>query len=91
MKPVGGVLAMTTGFIMNEGQKNDFNSYIYTLSLDHFCVLIVKIQCWLRKICGAEKLLNNVFGNNVEQPSSWPDVSQTFIDQLRHLFIHNIA
>ena len=26
-------------------KKSNFNSYIYTLFLDHFWVLIVKIQC----------------------------------------------
>ena len=51
-------------------KETKFNSYIYTLFLDHFCVLIVMIRCKLYKIHGVEKLLNNVFGHNVERPSS---------------------
>ena len=56
---------------------SDFNSYIYTLFLDHFCVLIVKIRSY-KKISGVEKLLNNAFGHNVEQPlnaSAWGELS----------------
>ena len=58
-------------------KNSNFNFYIYTLFLDHFCVLIVMIPCSLCSIHGIEKLLNNVFGHNVEQPLSWLDVNQT--------------
>ena len=40
---------------------------VFTLFLDYFCVLIVKIRYELCKICGVEKLLNNMFGHNIEQ------------------------
>ena len=48
---------------MNVKQSN-FNSYIYTLFLDHFYVLIVKVRYYLCKIRGAEKLLTDLFGHN---------------------------
>ena len=53
MKPGGGakipwsayILATTTGFITRWTSKNQILIYIYTLFLDDFCVLIVKIRC----------------------------------------------
>ena len=42
------------------------------------------------QIHGVEKLLNNVFGHNVEQPSSWLDVKR-YVDQSRLLFIREVA
>ena len=36
-------------------KKSNFNSYIYTLFLDHFCVLIVMIRCSLCNIHAVEK------------------------------------
>ena len=69
----------TTGFITRGTsiKKKKKFSYIYTLSLDHFCLLIVKIRFYLCKTRGVEKLLNNEFGHKVEQPSSFLDVSRT--------------
>ena len=39
--------------------------------LNHFCVLIVKFRCKMCKKRGIEKLLTNLFGHNVKQPSPW--------------------
>ena len=50
---------------------------IYTLFSDHFCVFFVTVRYKLCSIRGAEKLLTNLFGHNVKQPSSWLDVNQT--------------
>ena len=43
MKPVGRAKIPCRILAMNV-KKSDFNCYIYTLFLDHFCVLIVKIR-----------------------------------------------
>ena len=41
-------------------------NFIYTLFSDQFCVLHVIVKVWrkLDKICGAEKLLTNLFSHN---------------------------
>ena len=57
----------------------NFNSYVYTLFLVHFCVFI---GWWnLCKLHGTEKLLTNMFGHNVKQPSSWLDVNTTMTNE----------
>ena len=72
------ILATTTIFITRWTlKKSNFNSYINTLFLHHFCVLIVKARCKMCKIRGEENLLTNLFGHNVKQPSSWHDVNRT--------------
>ena len=40
-------------------------------------VKISNFNSYIYKIRGVEKLLNNLFGHNVEQPSLWLDVSRT--------------
>ena len=44
----------------DERQKSK-HFHFYTLCLDHFCVLIVKVRCKLCKIHGEEKLLSYLF------------------------------
>ena len=47
--------------------KHDF--YIYTLFLDCFSVLFVKIGCELSEIRGTERLFIDMFGHDDEQPT----------------------
>ena len=46
--------------IMNV-EKSNFNSYIYTLVLDHFCATIVNLWCKVCKLCSEKRLLTHVW------------------------------
>ena len=74
----------------DERQKSNFNPYIYTLFLDHFCELIVKIR-YLCKIRGVEKLLNDVL--DITLNSRHHDLTSVdcYVDQPRRLFIRDVA
>ena len=86
MKPVGGAK------IPRSAKLKFYLLYLHFIFRSFLCIdcensaLIVKIR-------GIEKLLNNVFGYNVEQPSSWLDVNRTlrYVDQSKRLFIHGVA
>ena len=76
MKPIGGanIVEFSDDYWLHHPmnvENSNFNSYIYTLFLDHFCTQML----WC-KLCFSENL-TNVFGHNVKQPSSWLDVSRT--------------
>ena len=71
------ILVMTTGFITRWTSKNQILTHIYALFLDHFCAQTVVVRWNLSKLCSSEKLLTNVFGHYVIQPTSWLDVDRT--------------
>ena len=93
MKPMGGAkIPLSDDHWLHrpmnvKSQKNQ----IYILFLGHFCLLIAMIRCYLCKIRGVEKLLNNVFGHNVEQPSSYLTSIERYVDQSRRLFVRDVA
>ena len=68
-----------------------FNSYIYTLFLDHFCVSFKIVWCKVHKICGEEKLLTDVLGHYVQLLSSWCDATKRYMDQSRRSFARNLT
>ena len=45
------------------------NFYMYTVFLDCFSVLFVKILCELSEIRGTKRLFIDIFGHDVQQPS----------------------
>ena len=59
-------------------EKYNFNYYyIYTLFLNWYSSILVKIQRELSEICGAEMLFIDMFGHDVQQPWPWRDVTST--------------
>ena len=57
--------------------KMKFISYIYTLFSYQFCSLFEKFWSKSCQISGEVKLLNDMFGYYIKQPSPWCDVNQT--------------
>ena len=49
---------------------HEVRSLIYAIILDYFCVLIVKILVLIVQSTRHRKVIKNVFGHNVERPSS---------------------
>ena len=74
-------------------KKSNFNSYTcsYTLFLDHFYAQIVVVRWNICKLRSSEKSLTNVFDHYVKKPSSWFELIERYVDQMRRLFIRDVA
>ena len=64
-------------------EKTDFNYCIYTQVSDPFCATILNLWWKVCQRCSKEKVIMDVFGHYIKQPSPWCYVRRTLLQPIK--------